>query len=123
MKDTENMDLVVEKAREYFLKEYAFTCDTDGNINYEIYTDYHDELPMDIIEKAFDFADGNIEKLSEYLNEEIFQGYVDVFCDKEYDLASEVLDYMKKTLDEIVLYRLELDGLLDSSEIREVLMD
>lgn len=121
--DKENIELVVNMAKEFFLKEYGFSCDGEGNINYEIYTDYNDELSKGTIEKAFDYANGNIEALTDYLNEEIFQSYVDVFCDKEYDLACEVLNYMRKTLDEIVLYRLELDNLLDGAEIREVLID
>lgn len=117
-------ELIVEKAREYFKGHYAkLYADEQGNINYEIYTDYHDELNEDTIKQAFEHGDYDVEKAKEYLNNYIFDMFVDVFCDKEYDLAKEVIDHLQNKLDSNTLELLEGEGLIEPSEIREILMD
>ena len=115
-------NIIVENAKKYFKESGKYNISDTGGVDFEIYTDYNDEVNSGTIEEAFKLHGDNIEKVREYLYEHIFDCFTDYICDTEHEICKEVADYLERVLDVETTEKLENESMLDNSEIREILM-
>ena len=114
---------IVNYARKYFKENKGYQADNEGNLSYEVYTDYSDELDEYTINEAFEKCDGNIEEIKEYLYEHIWECYIDYIADMENELCREVEKYITEKADTQIDLDLVKEGMLDTDTIRDILVD
>ena len=115
-------EIIVEYARKYFKESGRYNVDAQGNVEIEVYTDYKDTLDDSTINEAFERHGNDIERVSEYLHEHIFDSYFDSICDMEHELCDEVAKYIENNIDSDTYAELE-EASLEVCDIREILID
>ena len=114
---------IVEYAQKYFIESNKYIIDKDGCVDFEVYTDYNDYLDDELIEKAFNLFDGNVEEVRDYLHEHIWECYVEYISDIENSLCREAIEYIKDNLDNKTRFELEGKLMLEVDSVRDILID
>lgn len=121
--NNELLNIIVVQARNFFGEKYSFSKNEETNcFEFEVYTDYRDTLETSTIIEAFE-SHSTIEGAKNHLTDYLCESYMDAFWEYEYELAKEVVEYIKNKVDVSLVEQMDELNMLDASFIREVLID